>query len=220
MKNKDLQISDKINAHRIGDYDPEAGWAQLEKRLYPRKKRTLNWRYAAAACLIAGVAGAFLYRNHSAKTAGNTGLAGVRLMDKTLPIVINDRIIRLPALPGKTIIQQLLQRHAPVAARSFARAQPVVETPAPLPAELTPGNAGPYPHDPLPEIAAVKPAAPVDKSSAQLPVLAEEAFEAVVNLEAPRRKKENRFLKYLAARARQTDYTGEKLSSSTTIVKF
>ncbi|MCD2421481.1 hypothetical protein LQ567_01820 [Niabella pedocola] len=220
MENRDRQISDKVNAYRIGDFDPDAGWAQLEQRLYPRKKRILSWRYAAAACLIACIAGAFLYSNHSGKTAHRAGLAAVRLMNNTLPAMVNDGSLHPPVPPEKTGIQQQFRSHAPVAKPSYTRMQPVVEKSVPLHTGPAIATGTTDPQKPEPVTAAVTPAASAGKPSGQLPVLTEEAFEAVVNPGKPRSEKQKRFLKYLAARARQTDYTGEKLSSSSTIVKF
>lgn len=220
MENSHSRIKDKINDYRIGDYDPEAGWTQLEQRLHPRRKWLMRWKYAAAACLIAGVAGAFLYSNHSRGTADKAGLAAVRLMSNTLPLAANDGSRQPKTLPEKAVIQQLSRNRTPVAKPLYTRVQPVVDMPVPLHAGIATTTGATDPHTPVPVIAAATPAASADKPSGQLPVLTEEAFEAVVNPEKPRPEKQKRFLKYLAARARQTDYTGEKFSSSSTIVKF
>ncbi|MGJ7031409.1 hypothetical protein [Niabella hirudinis] len=221
MKDKDRSIRDQMSDFRIGDYDPDAGWAQLEQRLHPHRKRIGYWRYAVAACLMALSVGAFLYRSHAPETAEEALHTMLGLNLPTDSLVVNARAVMNPGMQKKKAVSALSQKMTSVAKRSHSVIPPPGDIPVDAIAAINPEPTTDHlVLHPAPVNVVVQPAAPATKSQSKLPVLTEDAFGAIVNLEKPRLEKQKRFLKYLAGRGRQTDYTAEKLSSSSTIVKF
>ena len=222
MKNNDQHIKEFIDDFVIEGYDLPDGWGKLEKRIQSRKRVFHLWRYTAAACLLLMLLTYFLFKEPAKmqspvafRPKTNTKIEGdSNTISKV--IIVNPGSLKNIVTKKPVNILQVLK------SSQKSMEEPAIET-----TELRNDNKTPalaVMETVKKEEAATKnplleneKKAPAQKA---ITVITEDEFASIVNPDGVEQVKQNRFTKYMASRARQLEYTGEKLSSQTTLVKF